>query len=130
LGIVTPDLSPDTWEFDLYIIGQTRRSTLAQENLRLFCDTYLNGKYRINVHDLVTHPELTIENKICVTPMLIKRRPSPERMLVGDLSDTHKVLESLDLGSPEKRLARDRTYSDGLSKQVLATKWRHEQQPQ
>jgi len=123
--------SPDTWEFELYIIDQTRRSTFAQENLRLFCDVYLDGKCRIKVIDLLKHPELAFENMICVTPTLIKRRPSPERMLVGDLSDTNKVLECLDLRSPEKRSrekmsAMERAYDGGLSKQG-ASKRRHEQ---
>jgi len=89
-----------SWEFELFINDQTRRSIFAEENLRAFCERHLKGRSHIRIIDLAKHPELAAENRICVCPTLIIRRPLPERTLVGDLSNTGKVLQFLELPLP------------------------------
>ena len=82
-----------TWEFELYVNDQTRRSAYAQENLRAFCRKYLGGNSRIEVLDLALHPELTMEKEIIVCPTLIIKHGKSEKTLVGDLSDTRSLQE-------------------------------------
>jgi circadian clock protein KaiB len=123
--LMTPDNLADTWKFELYIIGDNRRSTLAMENLRGICKDHLEGHCRVDVFDVKEHPELLIEKKICVAPVLIKKYPLPERTLVGDLSATKKVLDGLDLEKPGAKPAGETAYREGLRKQGLTFKWHH-----
>jgi circadian clock protein KaiB len=122
---MVPDSLTDTWKFELYVIGDHRRSALARENLRGICKDHLHGHCRIDVYDVKEHPELLAEKKICVAPVLIKKYPLPERMLVGDLSITKKVLESLDIDQPVAKPAGENGYGEGLRKQGLSLKWHH-----
>lgn len=114
---MVPGRSTDTWKFELYVNDDTRRSAFVQENLRAFCSEYLKGSYHIEVIDLVKHPELGFLNNICVTPTLIRRHPSPERTLVGDLSDTDKIMDYLNIARPKKGLSVKTTFREGLRKQ-------------
>jgi circadian clock protein KaiB len=88
---------PETWQFELYVTGNTARSALAVENLQGICHDYLQGRCHVDVFNIMEHPELTVEKQISASPYLIKTYPLPERKMVGDLSDTNKVLQSLDI---------------------------------
>jgi circadian clock protein KaiB len=120
-----PDTQTDNWKFELYVIGDNRRSALAMENLRGICKDHLHGHCRVDVFDVKEHPELLAEKKICVTPVLVKKYPLPERMLIGDLSFTKKVLEGLDIDQPVAKPAGENAYGEGLRKQGLSLKWHH-----
>ena len=81
----------------LYITGHTARSERAIRNLRNICEEDLGGKYEMRVIDILEQPQLAEDEKILATPTLIKALPPPLRRLIGDLSDTEKVLVGLDL---------------------------------
>jgi circadian clock protein KaiB len=86
-------------ELRLYVAGQTPKSVTALTNLKKFCEEHLAGKYRIEVIDLLEHPQLARGDQILAIPTLVRRLPSPIRKIIGDLSNTERVLVSLDLGS-------------------------------
>lgn len=96
---------------------------IAKENLNAFCEEFLEGQWHVDIHDLAKHPELGFENNILVTPTLVKSYPLPVRTLVGDLSDTMKVLKFLDIpmAAAEKIISRERAYHVGLRKQESAS---------
>lgn len=81
----------------LYITGRTPRSERAARNLRLICEEELQGKYEIQIIDVLERPQLAEDEKILATPTLIKELPPPLRRIIGDLSDKEKVLLGLDL---------------------------------
>ncbi len=84
-----------TWEFTLYIAGQTPRSLAAVENLDNICQQYLRDRSRVEVVDLVQHPELARSDQIVAIPTLVRKAPWPVRRIIGDLSDTERVLNGL-----------------------------------
>jgi circadian clock protein KaiB len=130
MAAMTPDSLTDNWKFELYVIGDNRRSALAMENLRGICKEHLNGHCRVDVFDVKEHPEILVEKQISVAPVLIKKYPLPERTLIGDLSATKKVLEGLDINKPDAKPVRENVYREGLSKQGLSLKWHHGPQRQ
>jgi circadian clock protein KaiB len=81
----------------LFITGQTPRSLRAIENLQRICDTELGGQYDLVVIDVLERPQLAEDEKILATPMVVKELPPPIRRIIGDLSDTERVLLGLDL---------------------------------
>ncbi|NGZ29580.1 MAG: circadian clock protein KaiB [Magnetococcales bacterium] len=81
----------------LYITGHTSRSERAINNLRRMCQEELGGKYEMRVIDILEQPQLAEDEKILATPTLIKALPPPLRRIIGDLSDTERVLLGLDL---------------------------------
>ena len=81
----------------LYVAGQSPKSIRAIENLRRVCDEYLPGRYRVEVIDLLETPELARGEGIIAVPTLVRRLPLPVRTLIGDLSDTDRVLVGLQL---------------------------------
>jgi len=81
----------------LYITGHTARSEQAVANLRALCEQQLVDHYELIIIDVLEHPELAEQERILATPTLIKKMPPPLRRVIGDLSDTDKVLMSLDL---------------------------------
>lgn len=85
------------WELRLYVAGQTAKSIAALENLKKICDEHLEGKYHINIIDLTKHPQLASGDQIIALPTLVRKLPEPVRKIIGDLSDTEKVLVGLDL---------------------------------
>jgi len=85
------------WQLRLYVAGQTPKSLTAFANLKKICETHLNGRYRIEVIDLVEQPELSRGDQILAIPTLVRRLPEPVRKIIGDLSDTDRVLVGLDL---------------------------------
>jgi circadian clock protein KaiB len=85
------------WELRLYVAGKTPRSFAALENLRGFCKEYLSGQCRIKVIDILKTPGLAKSDQIVAVPTLVKRLPLPIRTIIGDLSNTDRVLIGLDL---------------------------------
>lgn len=85
------------WELRLYVAGQTPRSLAAMENLRQICEQHLNGRYHIEVVDLLIHPQLSRDDEILAVPTLVRKLPEPLKKIIGDLSNTERVLVGLQL---------------------------------
>ena len=85
------------YDLRLFVAGSTPRSTTAILNLMDVCKAHLNGRYRLQVVDVFRHPEKAREEQIVATPTLIRLEPRPRRILVGDLSDTPRVLAALEI---------------------------------
>jgi circadian clock protein KaiB len=97
----SPKRSPaKLWELRLYVAGQTPRSLTAFANLKRICEEHLKGRYRIRVIDLVENPQLSKGDQILAIPTLVRKLPVPVRKIIGDLSDTERVLVGLDLRPP------------------------------
>lgn len=79
----------------LFVTGATVHSTRAVANIRRICDTHLSGRYSLEIIDVHQQKDLAEQEQIIALPLLIKHAPWPERRLVGDLSDTEKVLNGL-----------------------------------
>ncbi len=88
---------PAVWELRLYVAGQTPKSIAAFANLKRICEEYVSGKYRIEVIDLLENPRLAKGDQILAIPTLVRKLPEPVRKIIGDLSDTERVLIGLDL---------------------------------
>ncbi len=89
--------TPDHWNLRLYVAGVTPRAIAALENLKKICEEHLAGKYDIEVVDLLKDPKLARGHQILAVPTLVRELPEPVRKIIGDLSDTEKVLVGLDL---------------------------------
>jgi len=87
----------DAWILRLYVAGQTRNSLIAFENLKKICEDYLLTKYTIEVIDLQKNPQLAKDHQIIAVPTLIRKLPTPVKKIIGNLSNTEKVLVGLDL---------------------------------
>jgi circadian clock protein KaiB len=85
------------YELRLYVAGQTPKAARAFTNLRRICEEHLRGRYSIEVVDLVEKPALGRGDQILAVPTLVRRLPAPIKKLIGDLSDTERVLVGLDL---------------------------------
>ncbi len=81
----------------LFVTGATPRSTKAIKNLRKICEQELQGRYKLEIVDIYQQPELVKGEQIVAVPTLIKKVPEPLRRLIGDMSDTEKVLKGLNL---------------------------------
>jgi len=88
---------PEFFDLRLYVAGQTARSIAALANLQRICDEHLEGRYRLEVIDLLERPQLAQGDQIVALPTLVRKLPEPIRKLVGDLSDTERALVGLDL---------------------------------
>ena len=93
----TPARPAKLWQLRLYVTDQTAKSIAALANLKTICETHLKGRYRIRVIDLLKHPQLARGDQILAIPTVVRRLPSPVRMIIGNLSDTERVLVGLDL---------------------------------
>ena len=89
--------SHDFWDLRLYVAGQTANCLAAFENLKQICEKHLEGKYRIQVIDLLKNPQLSRGDQILAIPTLVRKLPEPVRKIIGDLSSTERVLVGLDL---------------------------------
>lgn len=85
------------WQLRLYVAGQTPKSLAAFSNLKTICENHLNGRYRIEVIDLLKQPHLSKGDQILAIPTLVRKLPQPVRKIIGDLSDANRVLVGLDL---------------------------------
>jgi circadian clock protein KaiB len=87
--------SDGSWDLCLYVTGQSPNSIRAIENLRRACDEHVPGRYRIEVVDLLEDPRLAAQDQILAVPTVVRRLPAPIRKIVGDLSDTDRLLFGL-----------------------------------
>lgn len=87
----------DEYTLRLYIAGQTPRSTAAVANLKKFCELHLAGRYEVEVIDLLKTPRLARDHQILAIPTLVRELPSPIKKIIGDLSNTERLLVGLDL---------------------------------
>jgi len=85
------------WELKLYVAGQTPKSLLAFANLKRICEEHLGDAYHIEVVDLSRNPQLAKGDQILALPTLVRQLPAPVRKIIGDLSNTERVLVGLDL---------------------------------
>lgn len=86
-----------TYELRLYVAGQTPKSLAAFANLKKICEEHLAGQYRIEVIDLLKKPQLASGDQIIAIPTLVRKLPQPIRKIIGDLSNTERVLVGLNL---------------------------------
>jgi len=89
--------NPDKWVLRLYIAGQTPKSITAFNNLKNICSEQLEDRYTIEIVDLLKDPQLAQEHQILAVPTLVRKLPVPVRKIIGDLSNTERVLVGLDL---------------------------------
>jgi circadian clock protein KaiB len=87
----------DTWELRLYVTGRSPKCVRAIENLQLACEQHLAGQYHIEIVDLLENPRLAADDQILAVPTLVRKLPPPIRKIVGDLSDTDRLLVGLQL---------------------------------
>jgi circadian clock protein KaiB len=92
-----------TWDLRLYVAGQTPKSLAAFANLKKICEEHLAGEYHIEVIDLLKEPQLASGDQILAIPTLVRKLPEPIRKIIGDLSDTERVLVGLNLRESSKR---------------------------
>jgi circadian clock protein KaiB len=93
--------SEKRWHLRLYVAGETPNSLAALANLRALCREYVPGRYTIEVVDLLAKPALARNDQILAIPTLVRQLPSPMRKIIGDLSDTERVLIGLDIVSSD-----------------------------
>jgi circadian clock protein KaiB len=87
----------EVWYLRLYVAGQSPKSLAALANLKKLCEEHLSGRYQIETIDLVEHPGLARDHDILAIPTLVRRLPAPLRKVIGDLSNTGRVLVGLRL---------------------------------
>jgi circadian clock protein KaiB len=87
----------DKWYLRLYVAGRTPKAVTAFNNLKVICEEQLKGQYHIEVIDLLETPRLARDNQILAIPTLVRILPLPVRNIIGDLSNTERVLVGLDL---------------------------------
>lgn len=85
------------WELRLYVAGQTPKSLAAFANLKKICEEHLAGQYHIEVIDLLKQPQLASGDQILAIPTLVRKLPAPIKKIIGDLSNTERVLVGLDV---------------------------------
>jgi len=92
-----PSPGGENFRLRLYVAGQTPKSVLAFRNLKLICEEHLQGRYEIEIIDLMQNPQLAQGDQILAVPTLVRRLPEPIKKIIGDLSNTDRVLVGLDL---------------------------------
>ena len=95
-----PPHSDEIWELRLYVAGQTPKSVAAFTNLKRMCECHLAGKYRIEIVDLLKNPGLASDDQILAIPTLVRKMPEPVTKIIGDLSNTERLLVGLALTLP------------------------------
>lgn len=93
----------ESWELRLYVAGQTPKSITAFANLKKICEEHLKGCYSIEVVDLLQNPQLAQGDQILAVPTLVRKLPEPIRKIIGDLSNTDRVLVGLDIRPREDK---------------------------
>lgn len=91
------EIDAGPYHMRLYVAGQTAKSMAALSNLRRICEEHLPGRYDIEVIDLLKDPKLAAGDQILAIPTLVRRLPEPLKRMIGDLSNTEKVLVGLDI---------------------------------
>ena len=93
----TPEAGMEKWLFRLYVEGETSGSLAALANMEKICTKHLRGRYRIEVIDLLVQPELAKNDQVLAAPTLVRKFPEPEKRIIGDLSDTKRLLKWLEV---------------------------------
>ena len=93
----SPSSRAENYRLRLYVAGQTPKSILAFRNLKVICEEHLQGRYEIEIIDLLTNPQLAQGDQILAVPTLVRRLPQPIKKIIGDLSNKERVLVGLDL---------------------------------
>jgi circadian clock protein KaiB len=96
-GKADPQRDGAKWELRLYVAGQTPRSLAAFANLKIICEEHLKGEYSLDVIDLLENPQLAKGDQILAIPTLVRKLPEPMKKIIGDLSNTERVLVGLDI---------------------------------
>ncbi len=96
-GRVFPSEDAERWDLRLYVAGQTDKSIRAINNLARICKEHLEGRYSIEVIDLLQRPQLAAGDQILAVPTLVRRLPEPIKKIIGDLSSEDRVLVGLDI---------------------------------
>jgi circadian clock protein KaiB len=94
---VGKEINGEYWNLRLYVAGQTPKSLAAFANLKKLCEIHLKGKCNIEVVDLLKNPRLAAGDQILAIPTLVRKLPEPIRKIIGDLSNTERVLVGLDI---------------------------------
>ena len=94
-------MAKEIWELRLYIAGQTPKSIQALKNITKYCREHLEGKYTIEIVDLLVNPQLAEGDQIFAIPTLVRKFPVPLRKIIGDLSNEEKVLVGLNIRPAE-----------------------------
>ena len=97
-----PEPGEKVYLLRLYVAGQTRKSLTAFANLKKICEEHLQGRYKIEVVDLLEKPQLAKGDQILAIPTLVRQLPPPLKKIIGDLSNTEKVLVGLDIRQLDK----------------------------
>ncbi len=97
------DPAADKYLLKLYVTGSSPRTRQAIENLQRICEQELQGRYKLDIVDVLEHPQAAEDDRILATPTLIKQLPLPLRRVIGDLSDRDKVLLGLELSPLDQR---------------------------
>ena len=97
LPTLAEEAKPEGMVLRLYVAGQTPRSVAAIANLHKICEEYLAGRYKVQVINLLENPKLARGDQILAIPTLVRKLPAPVRKIIGDLSNTERVLIGLDL---------------------------------
>jgi circadian clock protein KaiB len=92
-----PSPAGQAYSLRLYVAGQTPKSVLAFKNLKHICEEHLPGRYEVEIIDLLENPQLARGDQILAVPTLVRRLPEPIKKIIGDLSNTERVLVGLDL---------------------------------
>jgi circadian clock protein KaiB len=87
----------ERWLLRLYVAGQTPKSLTAFANLKRICEEHLEGRFHIEVIDLLVNPTLAKDDQILALPTLVRKLPEPVKKIIGDLSNTERVLVGLDI---------------------------------
>jgi len=95
--VAAPPSTGPIYQLRLYVAGHTPKSVLACKNLKQICEEHLFGRYEIEVIDLRQNPQLAQGDQVLAVPTLVRRLPEPIKKIIGDLSNTERVLVGLDL---------------------------------
>ncbi len=88
---------PPPYVLSLYISGTTPHSARALVSIRNICEAHLQGRYQLEIIDILLHPDKVAEDQVIATPTLIKRSPLPVRRFIGDMSQKDRILLGLGL---------------------------------
>ena len=94
---IAPVIDENKWMLRLYVAGQTPKAITAYANLKKICEEHLQGSYQIEVIDLLVNPTLAKDDQILALPTLVRKLPEPIKKIIGDLSNTERVLVGLDI---------------------------------
>lgn len=97
-------MKKEKWELKLYVAGQTTKSVAALSNLYKYCEEHLQGRYKVEVIDLLEKPQLAEGDQIFAIPTLVRKVPVPIRKIIGDLSNEEKVLVGLNIVPVKKQI--------------------------